>query len=297
MEITIFQRASSVLILTLFLFAPEIAKLLEEKSARTIAITGFSALIATQLDIRYFVSNYPGRAISIFVVSLVAFLVLLKYTDVFKNIKPKKKIASLRRKTIVNISRALGWFHDSGPEIYLIEIKKGTFSFVWNHFRILIMSILLFDHFLLKFLTVSFSILFLISATIYTILSFSESIKKHPLKIYSGAVLAPLALYSVSYLIFSYAGVKPPFLEDQLLVWFLGLDASNWLNSTIKLAVFTSTYFLLLVLFWTFFSLTGEFTLKKFLAVVKSILMKLPIFSRYKKKAERRQALDQGSGI
>jgi hypothetical protein len=283
-ELSFTQRIFGVLMFSWYFFAPEIAEIQKGKFTQTIVITLLSTLFATRLDIQYFIANYPQRAISIFIAGIIIALTFMNHSSILRENRIDKISRRLRKYILIYFHKILDWIYFSTPDKYIEEVEKRTLSFYQNNFRLLIFSILIFDHFTLKFLTSSFAIVFLSTITLYGILSFSRMIVKYPLRIYLGAILFPwIVFFSVGY-ICDYSGIQTPLLEDQYLVSYFGLDASDWLGSTLKVCIFFSMYVLFSLVLWTAFSMVGRFIFKYIVRSLKFLLIKIPVFYRQKKK-------------
>jgi hypothetical protein len=314
MEITIAQRIIGILLFSWYLFSPEILKIQEGKfsktiTIKTIVITFLSIFITTRLDIKYFIANYPQRAIVILVAIIAILFAYFKYVDLPKKFRDKikqinkihskkefKKIGEIIfKKNIKNIkliivsyfNKILRWIYYSNSSEILIAIEKQAFLFVWNSLRIIILYILLFDHLIIIFLDPSFGFKFLLLSMLFSVLFMNRIIQKYPIRIFLGAILAPWIVYFPIYFISKDIGVRPPFLEDDYLVSYLGLDTSDWLMSTIKFSTFSSTTFVCTLILWTVLSLTASYLIKQIIVFSRLVLIQLPVFRKLKKNYEK----------
>jgi hypothetical protein len=285
--LNIFERSLGILMFSWYFFASEITEIQKGKFTKTLVVTILSVLIAAHSDIQYFITNYPQRATIILFSGMIIFFVYAKYSNIQK--KLKRKFNKFNKIILIYFHKLLDWIYSSKTDEYIEETEKRSLSFVMNNFRLLFLSILIFDHFILKFLNLSFLITFIAIMTLRSFLSFGKLITKHPLKIYIGAALLPWVLYFFMYFISKDVGIQPPFLEDKYLVSYLGLDTSDWLGSTIKFCIFSSASLVFVLIFWTIPSIFIRFMIESIFEFLRFFLVKLPVFYRQKRKAEIRQ--------
>jgi hypothetical protein len=310
METTIIQRILGILMFSWYLFSPEIVQIQEGRFTKkiiikTIIITFLSILISTRLDIKYFINNYPQRATIVFLASIIILLIIyLKYGDILKiklklnrirKIILKKKLkktskiilaSNTNRLKVIILSyfnKILDWIYFSNSSTILMEVERKAFLYVWNSLRIIILYIMLFEHLIIKFLEPSFGLTFLLLLTLHGVLLMDRIVRKYPARLFIGVILAPWIVYTPMYFICKDIGIKPVFLEDNYLVWFLGLDTSNWFGSTIKFCIFNSLAFLSILIFWIILSLITSYVIKQVITFLRLGLIQLPIFSELKK--------------
>jgi hypothetical protein len=279
MEINIVQRIFGTLMLSCYLFAPEIAEIKKGKFTKTIVATFLFTLFSIRLDIQYFITNYPQRAIVTLFVGILSFFIYLKYSDILKNIRLENKIKRLRKNILIYYNERLDWIYFSSSDDYIQEIERMSFSSVWKNFRVLILLISIFNHFTLKFLNYSFALTFLLLSTLYSTLFLGRLIKKYPLRIYVGTLLFPWPSFFFLYFFCKNHDVQVPFL-------YLGLDKTDWLASIVNICVFWDVSVLIGLIFWTILSIATTSVLKKTIQFLKPWLLRLPIFTRQSKKAK-----------
>jgi hypothetical protein len=287
-ELNITERIFGVLMFSWYLFAPEIAEIKKGKFTKTIVITLLSTLLAIHLDVQYFIINYPQRAVAIILFGIITAVAYAKQSNVLKNIAIEKKIKKIKKSISIYYNRVLNWIYFSGSDQYIYEIERKSFSFGWNNFRVLILSILIFDHFILKFSRYSFAVIFLSTLTLHSLLLFSRIITKYPIRIFLGTILLPWLLFFPVGFICNYSGIQAPLLEDRYLVWYFGLDTSDWVGATLKFCIFFSIYLFISLILFAIISICVRFIFKVLIKIIKSLLVKIPIFSRQKKKEKIR---------
>jgi hypothetical protein len=288
-ELSITQRVFGTIIFSCYLFAPEIAEIQKGKFTKTIVITILSILFATRLDIQYFIANHPQQFMAILLVGTTAALTCTKYTNILKKTGVKRRIKKLNLTIHIYYHKVLTWVYFTQTDKYIEQVEKRSFSSVWNNFRILILSMLIFDHFILKFSRHSFVIFFLYASTFYSLLIFGKIIRIYPLRIYLVTILSPWILCFFMLLICKGTNIQPSFLEVKYFVSYLGLNASDWLGSTIKFCIFGSASLSWMLIFWTIPSVLARFILRIIIETLKFLLIKIPIFSRQKRKEKIRQ--------
>lgn len=269
----------AILLISWYLFAPEIDKARKGNVLNIIIFTIISALFIAKKDIILFIED------NIFWSTVSLSLLSLFFCIVYKpNIqKPKKYLITIKEILFFRLNQ----FHFKiirilylwPEEMLLREIEKFTWSIGWNQFRVLLLSILLFDHFLSTFTQPSRILLFYFCLTVASILFYARVIRKYPLRILTGILLMPWIILLPFHYYLNSIGVESPFYAIPNLINYLQVDSGNWISITFRLCCLLNLGLLFQFFMVSLLSFTGEIIFRSILKLTKTLLKFFPIFS------------------
>jgi hypothetical protein len=283
MEENIAEYALGILMLYGFVHR---AELQQGKFTKIIGVTFLAILGSARLDIQYFIANYLQRAIGILFAGMIIIFVYARHSNTLKNIKRKTK--KINKMALIYFNKLLDWLYPPEIDEYIEKIEKKSLSSWLNKFLWLLLSILCFGHYPLKFLNLLFIITLLSQMLLSFLLWFGRKITENPFGMFIGSALMP---WIVSFFAFfsKDIGIQSLFPEYEYLVSSLGMDTSDLLGTTIKFSIFSSASFLFVLIFFTMLSKLTIIVLKTIIELLRSLLVRIPIFYRQKRKAEIRQ--------
>ncbi len=260
-ELNIAECVLVIPILYGFVFKDELQ---QGKFAKIIGVTFLSILVSARLDIQYFITNYPQRAIGILFAGMIIIFVYARHSNILKKIK--RKIKKLNKMTLIYFNKLLDWLYKTETDKYIEKIEKQSLSFLLNNFTLLCLSILCLGHYTLKFLNFSFIIILFSLLLLVLLLRLDREITKNPFGMIIGFAIIDFAL----------------------MPWIFHL-----LGATIKFSIFSSASLFFVFIFFAISSIFTIFALKKIIGLLRFLLVKSPIFYRQKRKAEIRQLNQQ----
>lgn len=269
-----------------FLFASDIATLTRAGLLRSLCFTAFSILCINRLYVSYLVASHPYAA-AIIMAALLVVIIIVSVVKLRRH-NLRRLLQKLRVTQRVALNRSINWIYQASPDECLQSIHQAAFSSVWNMQRVLFLSVIVFPPKLTSYpgsISYLFVSRFLIAVMVFGLLAFYEICKERLYQAIVAILLVPIGICLLDYPLLQGFGV-----EQLLIIFNLTSDVQAYgqLTKALIAGCLTSVYCLLAFVFWAIISSISGAIAKVFIYVLQLALRRSFVFSRQRRRAQRR---------